>query len=281
MDSQGVLSLSSEITIELEDVGPERAKEYLKHNVNNRPVVHRRVQRYARKMTTGHWPFLGDPIHFSIDKVLMNGQHRLWAINMSGTTQKLSVVRGLPPEAQRYIDQGRARTAANQLSIEGIPNASTAAALARISIVWENGDLISRKHDTPAIDDIADYVDVNSEKIQRAVELACRVRNTVKVHSVGALAAAAYQILMIDEEAAKTFFSEFATGANLSEGHPVLTLRNHIMKLQRQRMKRTAPEIVYLIAITWNSWRAGRTGVERIQLPKSGLTDKKIPKLLV
>ena len=261
-------------------IGPKLAEELLKKNVSNRRIIHRRVERYARKMKSGQWPFIGDPICLSRDDVLLNGQHRLWAVVIGSVELYFNVVLGLPPETQRFMDQGRNRTAANQLSIEGVANPVAASALSRFVISWDDGQVVSRRNDSVTTDDIAEFVEENPDRVQDAIVLAERVRSNVPVMSIGATAAVAFKTIEIDESAAVEFFEMFATGANLPDGHPVLMLRNHLAKLRRQRTNRTAAEIAYLITTTWNAWFAGRKDMQRIQLPKGGVTDKNFPELL-
>lgn len=262
-------------------INPKLAEELLAKNVSNRRIIHRRVERYARKMRAGQWPFIGDPICFSREDVLLNGQHRLWAVVVGKVELYFNVVLGLPAETQRFMDQGRNRTAANQLSIEGVANPVAASALSRFVIAWDDKAIVSRKNDSVTNDDIAEFVEEHPDRVQDAIVLAERVRSNVPIMSIGAAAAVAFKTLEIDEAAATQFFDMFAIGANLDDGNPVLMLRNHLAKLRRQRTNRTAGEIAYLIVTTWNAWYAGRTNMQRLQLPKGGVTDQNFPSLLI
>jgi len=111
-----------EITSEWLDVTPELAFKLLEANTHNRPLVQSRVERYARDMRAGQWRVNGDAVRFDINGILIDGQHRLWAVTESGVTLKMLVVRGLEPEAQDTIDQGKPRSIKEVFHLGGIEN---------------------------------------------------------------------------------------------------------------------------------------------------------------
>ena len=75
------------------DITPEIAEKMLGKNTNNyRRLNSSTVTKYAREMFLGYWQVNGEPIVFSKDGTLLNGQHRLAAIIKSNTTQKMLVV---------------------------------------------------------------------------------------------------------------------------------------------------------------------------------------------
>ena len=62
-------------------VTPKLAEELLKMNVNNyRSMIKSSVDRYSKEMALGNWNRNGEPIVFSEDGILRNGQNRLAAI---------------------------------------------------------------------------------------------------------------------------------------------------------------------------------------------------------
>lgn len=260
-------------------LGPDYAEFLLKRNNRNRPVSHLRVARYAKAMKQGRWRFTGDAIQIDTNGDLLNGQKRLHAVVLSGVTITVNLVTGLPPEAQRYMDQGQSRSAANQLAIEGVPNSAVLAAISRLLLAWEaNTIATSMKGTLSTNDEIIEFGVKHRDELQRAIILADRVRKNVRV-ATAPVGAVAYRALSMDDEAAELFFAELAHGANLDLGSPILTFRNHVMKLTTMRTRRTSVEIIYLTILTWNAWRQGRTDMYRIQLPKGGVTDSVIPKM--
>jgi hypothetical protein len=80
------------------------------------------VARYAREIAAGRWKPNGETIKFTMDGVLLDGQHRLAAVALAGVGIETTVVWGLDPDCFDTIDSGRPRSAADMLAIQGIPN---------------------------------------------------------------------------------------------------------------------------------------------------------------
>ena len=83
------------LTVEIEDITPEKAVEYLDNNFKHREIKQTRVDKYVASMTEGNWKFNGKVITFNKDGVLLNGQHRLTAVVQSGVPLRTLVVRGI------------------------------------------------------------------------------------------------------------------------------------------------------------------------------------------
>lgn len=114
----------------VEMIGPNEAVAYLGRNTDrNRRLRPHLVAVYAKDMSEGNWRLSNDAICFDRDGVLINGQHRLKAIVISGTSQQFFVIRGMDPLAFEYIDIGPSRTMADVLTIKGQKNANAVAAI--------------------------------------------------------------------------------------------------------------------------------------------------------
>ena len=121
-------------------ITPEIAESYLQHNINNRPLKPKTVEKFAFSLSQGQWVQNGDTIRFDLEGTLIDGQHRLKAVvkaQMPLVDQP--VVRGLPLEAWRTIDDGTRRTDADVLARCGIKNAAGLAALAKVFMELEAG----------------------------------------------------------------------------------------------------------------------------------------------
>ena len=98
---------TTKITQSIVMVDQAMAKRWLERNVKNRAPRQRAVASYRNDMAAGRWMMAGDPIRFNIDGDLVDGQHRLLALaDLPDVTLPFTVVRGLPREAQSYMDQG-------------------------------------------------------------------------------------------------------------------------------------------------------------------------------
>jgi len=108
------------------DVTPELAATWLSEcNTHNRKLVDAHVDRLARDMKAGRWRLTHQGIAFSTNRVLLDGQHRLWAVILSETTVRMRVFFNEPAESLHAIDvvQGRSNdqiiTLAGGLGIVG------------------------------------------------------------------------------------------------------------------------------------------------------------------
>lgn len=75
-------------------VNPSLAEEWLKTNTFNRLVSKGSVERYARDMASGNWRLNHQGIAFDSEGVLVDGQHRLFAVIKSGVTVEMMVTFG-------------------------------------------------------------------------------------------------------------------------------------------------------------------------------------------
>lgn len=107
-------------------ITPEQATELLALNHKNRTIRKTYVKGLAETLKHGQFTFNGATIVISDNGHLLDGQHRLKAIETSGVPAWTLLVRGVPAEAMPTIDQGTPRTAADILN-------------------WMNGDIKNAK----------------------------------------------------------------------------------------------------------------------------------------
>lgn len=87
------------------EVTPQLASSWLGEcNTHNRHVVEAHVNRLARDMKAGRWILTHQGIAFSPNRVLLDGQHRLWAVVMSETTVPMRVFFNQPEGTLPAID---------------------------------------------------------------------------------------------------------------------------------------------------------------------------------
>lgn len=103
-----------------EKISPDRAEQFINHNKANRKLRDGIVEKYAHDMKHGKWTECTVPIAFYEGGDIADGQHRLWAIIESKTTQKFFIVRNLPREAGLNIDTGLGRTLVDNARISGV-----------------------------------------------------------------------------------------------------------------------------------------------------------------
>lgn len=130
------------VTCGIERVSPTDAAEMLSHNTRNREVSPATVNAYLRAMTQGNWHFTGETIVFDDEGVLNNGQHTLTAISKMPVDYRIDllVVRGVTAVSQQFSDQGRKRTLAHLMTINGTTrNATSVSSVGKRIYEWETG----------------------------------------------------------------------------------------------------------------------------------------------
>ena len=101
------------------DVDPPQAFRWLEGNTHNRPVNQLHVERLARDMVADRWRLTHQGIAFDNTGLLIDGQHRLWAIIQANVTVKLRVFFNEPTENRHVLDTGERRTNLDVLNITG------------------------------------------------------------------------------------------------------------------------------------------------------------------
>jgi hypothetical protein len=105
--------------VTVEKITPAKAEKMLNKNHDNRHLRAGVVEKYAADMKSGSWTDCTDPIAFYEDGDVADGQHRLWAVSVSGVTVEFIVVRGLSREAGLNIDVGVPRNLVDNARISG------------------------------------------------------------------------------------------------------------------------------------------------------------------
>lgn len=101
-------------------VTPNMAKEWLEHNPNNRPIKMQTVESFVRDMKDGKWLLTHQGIAFDRDGNILDGQHRLTAIALSGVSVMMTVFTDLPREYMVAVDNGTPRSATDAFIVSGL-----------------------------------------------------------------------------------------------------------------------------------------------------------------
>lgn len=102
-------------------ITPGVAAEILRdRNPKNRPIESRRVARYIADITSGRWHVHGSSIQFNREGSLIDGQHRLRAVMMSGQSADFMMTFGISNDAAIAIDEGRPRSNTDVARIIGM-----------------------------------------------------------------------------------------------------------------------------------------------------------------
>ena len=130
----------------VEQIDPELAKLLLQGNVRNRDVSSAQVDTFARDMVEGRWRLTHQGIALDREGRLVDGQHRLHAIVLSNTEQRMTVTYNVDPESFQVVDTSmRPRSAVDVLRMAeraGTPLVSTHASTATAAAVKVIGNAV-------------------------------------------------------------------------------------------------------------------------------------------
>lgn len=87
----------------------ELAQEWMGYNYLNRPLNNLRVNNMSRLMKDGKWKDSGQPVILGV-KVVLDGQHRLAAIILSGIPQMMTVIFNQDENTFMHLDCGSSRS---------------------------------------------------------------------------------------------------------------------------------------------------------------------------
>ena len=246
-------------------VTPEIAKQWLVKNVSNRKVSPPLVERYARDMGAGNWELNGETVKFDSSRRLIDGQHRLSAIIKSGKSCKLYVATGLPTsyKVAATIDNGRSRSAADVLRMNGYSHHTRMAAIARFVMQLKSDKY---NHGSVGNYEILEEVKKSPNEYERAAFQSKQVSGIATVPPYGAFAMQAYDK---EPEAFSSWHEKFTTGAGLQSGTAILTVRNHLLRMKALGHTRKTAfryDVYAKLCFAWNMARKGKS-CKRIEIP--------------
>jgi len=208
-------------TITVEKITPALADKYLGMMRSNRGLSKHLVASFASDMAARRWSLAGEPIGFSPDGELLNGQHRLRAIVQSQVSVEMFVMRHAPQDTP--FDRGRSRTLGDVLRIRGMQNGNAVAAWITVHFILRTGDIGHRvtEHECDW------WLSTRGE----ALEFGHRIISPLKYTGLG-IAPTVGAILFAhpsSPERIDELAQQFATGAGLEKRSPLLTCRNYLL----------------------------------------------------
>ena len=249
------------IKMTVEDINAKEAQEYLAAMETNRAPRPHMVARYAGDMASGRWNGnTAETIKFNTNGELIDGQHRLLAVvralkeEGAPKTVRLAFARGVAEDAQNYVDTGLARSGADILSLSGIANSGTVAAISRLAIMYEEGGLDGMNNPSwrPSNARILEFAQANLD-LQASAGFADSplMRGLVPKRVAGFLH---YTTVGIDQKAGVVFMEKIRDGVDLSVDEPELRLRN--LFISNKARRRSKIPIKLLLAYSAKAWNA-------------------------
>ncbi|MBS2531985.1 hypothetical protein KGQ20_04300 [Catenulispora sp. NF23] len=270
-------TIKQQVKVEWVEIAPAMATALLDANSHNRRLREAVADGYARDMTADRWDVNGETIKICADGRLIDGQHRLEAIEITGIAAVCLLVTGLPIEAQKTTDIGARRSYADTLRWEDVKNGDAVSAIVRRITLWNAGYRAKNGRYKPTEPEMS----ATFAAVPGIIEAA----DFGVTHATGAgippaqLGFAYWLLARIDAAPANWFMQRIADGAGLQLGHPALVFRDRLRRERealRGRGSLSADLILALLIKAWNCYRAGDT-ITKLQLPTGGLTAETFP----
>ena len=182
---------------------------------------------------------------------LIDGQHRLSAVVMSGVSIQSFVVEGLTDDVFDTKDIGKRRSHAETLATKGEKNTSRLAAAL----------MLVDKYITGRSDKQVCYTNM---EIQELLEKYPGVRESAAANYrarglayLSVIDACHYLFSQKDPDLANEFVDKVMRGTGLEEGSPWYALRERLVSNSLLKSKMPRPDMMALCIKAWNATRAG------------------------
>jgi hypothetical protein len=246
-------------------VTQEIAEDMLLRNpvgANRKPTLPT-VKYYARQMLHGDWKKTGQAILFNTDGILLDASHRLWASYLSGASFETYVIGDVPadPTVFAFIDNGKARSAADALATAGLNGLSKSlATVVSMAMHFEHGCYTSstkRSLDKVTPIEVVHYVQAN-DNLRAAVRLmAGEYKAAAKAIDYKDVAAfVAFKIIELHgDDTLDDFMNELGRNTGEpDEGSPVAALQKVLAEDANSREPMQKHQVLGHVIKAFNSW---------------------------
>lgn len=159
--------------VDIVQITPKKATEYLENLLDGqRSVRQNHVKRLTEDMKAGRFRLTCDAIVL-VNGKLANGQHRMWGVVESDTTQPFILMRTDDEELYKVIDCGATRSIADTLKIG---SGNQLAAIAQLVMAYRDKTLTAVSYTKRANRlRVIEFVEQNAEALTEAAQLAARM----------------------------------------------------------------------------------------------------------
>jgi hypothetical protein len=260
--SKSIAPTETTLTTQVMEVDVDTANEWLATMAPNRRLSRGNLEALVLAMEEGRWHDDGSPIRFNRSGELVDGQHRLTAVVVTGKPQTFLVVWGVPNQAMSTLDTGKSRSRGDVLLIHdpSIVNVTNAAASTGMMLRWSRGLRNHYLRTAPVSNDaVIAFYDEHREEIMAAGRHGQRLAKATGAGSSMAFGLCFWLFNQINTEDAEFFWDRLVDGSGLEVGNPIYALRELLAREARSttRERLRADVIVALIIKAWNFYRRG------------------------
>lgn len=261
---------------EVMEITPEFAKELLAANRfydpkkktfggerTNRPFSQAKAEQYRDAILQGRWKLTHQGVALDVHGELMDGQHRLAGLVMAGAVNpdisvKMMVTYDLEPDVVDVVDIGKKRTVGDVLAMYGESHSTLTGAVLKLIAFYDAQCKPGEWNNFSLTPEVAREMLAAEPEIREAVKFG----NGWTFLAINSSIGASYHVISRTRPSQYErgqFFDSLRTGADLSLGDPVLTLRNVLLGQKTNAKRgRSALEQFSLVVKAWNAYVQGR-----------------------
>lgn len=267
------------ITTEITTITPEIAEAMLEGNEDNRRFSRGNLAKLSLALRRGEWALNGEAIKVSETGSVLDGQHRLLASVNTGMPFDTVLITGLPAATRDTMDQGKSRTVADVLALNGYWNVNELAAIVSGIIQAEERGIFSAVSGKLSGSVTAQQVVGKLTREPSLVDVMRSVGTMKKFLTVRVAGILRYSFDQIDIDDSEDFFTKLRTGEGLRSGDPLLALRVSLLAMHDHRGYRGHRDPIRMSGVTikaWNAYRDGAT-IERLSYRPGGVNPEPFP----
>lgn len=241
-------------------VTPEKAKNMLGVNYDNRKLKTARVKRMSDDILKGLWvENTGVFIKISVSGHLIDGQHRLHSIIKANKPIKLWICYNVNDKAKEVIDTGAVRSASDIFSIKGIKNSGMTTSMQLCNVLVKIGNSSSGFDSSLSAKELLEIYFKDSNYYQSTFLEAQRLSKTFQgIISKYELAGYIMAFDKFDRLASRSFANQLCQGVDVNN-HTIILLRNRLMADKFNRRNKMSKSFKRAIIIkTFNAYAKGR-----------------------
>jgi hypothetical protein len=238
------------------------------HNHQNRDWQYAKSLEYEAQLQSNNWDFTNATLGFADNGQLIDGQHRLAALALSGRTIVFVIVLGLDIKIVEVIDTGMRRVAASAVHI--LRHKDMADATIKTDIVRKADIFIAKAtQKAPVLANntrkIGQAVQDNESRIEEAIGIGLEAtvniaKPTLKLRQAQVLA---YVLLSCDWPKAVVLddLTRFQTGQEVGEHTPFFVAA----KILERETRGTAPALNAVLAVAVKAFQLHQAGIKAIK----------------
>lgn len=246
-------------------VTPKLAEEILNHNTFNRALRPGKVEQIARDIMAGLWKKNGATVVIAKDNVLLDGQHRLFAVIESDTPVPMIVVRNADKDVLPTIDTGISRNYSDYRKLSAKGNGETFSYPNELSaalrlVQWYDTRWPAfpsgRGKGLPSHQELDAFLELHPGLPDRVAEVAA----FSKLKKLGSAMTTAFVYAMAHQshpEQAEQWLQILKTG-DAPINHPANVLREKLIGRQLSGKKLDTPTRLVFLIKSWNAFAQGK-----------------------